>query len=120
MKGNIFICLNRATYKGLIPKELEGKYARKVYDEEGEFVKLLPTTFEEVASDNRIKFGSVIQFKIGTRKYFVIELDCSWLGGEVSTLLDLGSKLNYPNNCLMTNSEAMELINSNKPKEEPL
>jgi len=113
MKGNIFICLNEATYKGLIPAKLEGKYARKVYDIDNDLVEVLPTTFEEVASDNRIKFGSVIQFKIGTRKYFVIELDCSWLGGEVSTLLDLGSKLNYPNNCLMTNSEAMELIRDN-------
>jgi len=113
MKGNIFICLNEATYKGLIPAKLEGKYARKVYDIDNDLVEVLPTTFEEVASDNRIKFGSVIQFKIGTRKYFVIELDCSWLGGEVSTLLDLGSKLNYPNNCLMTNAEAMELIRDN-------
>jgi len=114
MKGNIFICLNRATYKGLIPKELEGKYARKVYDEEGEFVKLLPTTFEDVASDNRVKFGSVIQFKIGTRKYFVIELDCSWLGGEVSALLTLGDSLEYPSNCLMTNEEAMKIISDNR------
>ena len=113
MQGNIFICLNEATYKGLIPSKLEGKYARKVYDIDNDLVEVLPTTFEEVASDNRIKFGSVIQFKIGTRKYFVIELDCSWLGGEVSTLLDLGSKLNYPSNCLMTNVEAMELIRDN-------
>lgn len=113
MKGNIFICLNRATYKGLIPAKLEGKYARKVYDIDNDLVEVLPTTFEEVASDNRVKFGNVVELNISKAKYYVIELDCSWLGGEVSTLLDLGSKLNYPNNCLMTNAEAMELIRTN-------
>jgi len=113
MKGNIFICLNRATYKGLIPSKLEGKYARKVYDLNDDLVEVLPTTFEDVAIDNRVKFGDVIELNISTANYYVVELDCSWLGGEVSTLLDLGSNLNYPNNCLMTNAEAMELIRDN-------
>ena len=114
MKGNIFICLNRATYKGLIPTELEGKYSRKVYDDEGALIEVLPTTFEDVATDNRIKFGNVIELNIADDTFHVIELDCSWLGGEVSALLDLGSRLNYPNNCLMTNEEAMELIRDNQ------
>jgi len=113
MKGNIFICLNKATYKGLIPSKLEGNYARKVYDIDNDLVEVLPTTFEEVAIDNRVKFGNVVELNICKAKYYVVELDCSWLGGEVSTLLDLGSKLNYPSNCLMTNAEAMELIRDN-------
>ena len=117
MKGNIFICLNRATYKGNIPTELEGKYSRKVYDEDGELIEILPTTFEKMASDNRIKYGGVLEFKIGAKKYFVIELDCSWLDGSVSALLDLGSDLAYPNNCLMTNEEAMVLVRANQPKD---
>jgi len=114
MQGNIFICLNRATYKGLIPTELEGKYSRKVYDEEGALIETLDTTFEQLGADNRIKFGNVIEFKIGAKKYFVLELDCSWLDGSVSALLGLGSNMNYPNNCLMTNKEAMELIKDNQ------
>ena len=113
MKGNIFICLNEATYKGLIPAKLEGKYARKVYDIDNDLVEVLPTTFKEVASDNRVKFGNVIELSISKARYYVVELDCSWLGGEVSALLDLGSKLTYPNNCLMTNAEAIELIRDN-------
>jgi len=36
------------------------------------------------------------------------------LGGEVSALLDLGSKLTYPNNCLMTNAEAIKLVRDNQ------
>ena len=114
MQGNIFICLNRATYKGNIPTELEGKYSRKSYDEEGALIEVLDTTFEDVAIDNRVKFGNVIELNIADNKYYVIELDCSWLNGEVSALLNLGSALNYPSNCLMTNEEAMELIRDNQ------
>jgi len=114
MQGNIFICLNRATYKGSIPTELEGKYSRKSYDEEGALTEVLATTFEDVATDNRIKFGNVIELNIADDTFHVVELDCSWLGGEVSALLDLGFGLNYPNNCLMTNAEAMVLIRENQ------
>ena len=114
MQGNIFICLNRATYKGLIPKELEGQYARQVYDIEDDLVEILPTTFEELASDNRVNYGGAVELIISKAKYYVIELDCSWLGGEVSALLDLGSKLTYPNNCLMTNAEAIKLVRDNQ------
>jgi len=114
MKGNIFICLNRETYKGLIPSKLEGKYARKVYDLDNDLVEVLPTTFEEVASDNRVKFGDVIELNVENATHYVLELDCSWLGGEVSALLALGNSLEYPSNCLMTNKEAMKLIGDNQ------
>jgi len=114
MKGNIFICLNEAAYLGNIPRELEGKYSRKIYNEEGNLTEVLATTFEEVASDNRIKFGNVIEVAIEDSKYYVVELDCSWLGGEVSALLNLGRGLSYPSNCLMTSAEAMELIRDNQ------
>ena len=115
MQGNTFICLNEATYKGNIPTELQGKYARKVYNEEGDLESVLDTTFEEVGSDNRIKFGSVISLNIGDSPFHVLELDASWLDGGVSSLLALGNNLDYPNNCLMTNEEAMILIAANTP-----
>ena len=113
MKGNIFICLNEATYKGNIPAELQGEYARKTYDEEGVLDAILDTTFEEVGIDTRIKFGSVIGFEIDSNKFHVMEVGASWLNGGVSALMALGDGLEYPNNCLMTNEEAMELIAAN-------
>ena len=114
MQGNIFICLNEATYNGSIPSELEGQYARKSYDEEGDLIEVLNTTFKEVAIDNRVKFGNVIELSIEDATHYVLELDCSWLGGEVSALLALGNSLEYPSNCLMTNKEAMKLIGDNQ------
>jgi len=121
MIGNIFICLEEQTYKGLIPEELEGSYARKTYDEDGELLNILPTTFEEVGVDNRIKFGSVIEIDVNGAKHYVMEFNASWLQSEVTALIALGDVLNYPSNTLLTNSEAISLINlySNDQAEAP-
>lgn len=110
MQGNIFICLNEATYKGLIPTELVAEHARKSYDDEGSVVEVLNTTFEELGIDNKIKFGEVIELNIKDNKHYVLELDCSWLEGEVSALVSLGNGLSYPSNALLKNAEAISLI----------
>ena len=113
MQGNIFICLNEATYKGFIPTELEGQYARKTYDEEGLLLSVLNTTFEEVGEDNRVKYGSVIELEINTERFFILEFESSWLEGSVSSLLALGSGLLYPNNTMLNNREAIALVSAN-------
>lgn len=114
MIGNVFICLDEATYKGFIPNELQGSYARKAYDEDGNLLAILETTFEEVGEDNRIKFGSVIEVTVNESVYYIMEFNASWLQSEVSALISLGSGLNYPNNTLLTNKEARELIIDNQ------
>jgi hypothetical protein len=47
-----------------------------------------------------------------------MEFNASWLQSEVSALIDLGNGLDYPNNTLMTNKEAIELINLNQSNDE--
>ena len=111
MVGNIFICLNEATYNGEIPTELQGSYSRISRDEEGELVAVLPTTFAQIGEDNKRKFGGVVEVEVNGNVYYIIEFNASWLQSEVSALLSLGDGLRYPNNTLMTNSEALELIN---------
>lgn len=113
MVGNIFICLNEATYNGNIPTELQGSYSRKTYDEDGNLVAILDTTFEEVGIDNRRKFGAVIELDVNGAKHFVMEFNASWLQSEVTALLSLGKGLSYPSNTLLTNEEAIELIKAN-------
>ena len=108
-----FICLNEATYNANIPLEFMGRYARVERDEDGELVSILPTTFKEVGMDNKRAYGSVIELTINDAKYFVMELEASWLNGEVSALIDLGNGLSYPNNTLLTNEEAIDLIRLN-------
>ena len=119
MVGNIFICLNEATYNGEIPTELQGSYSRISRDEEGELVAVLPTTFAQIGEDNKRKFGGVVEVTINEVKFYIMEFNASWLESEVSSLINLGNGLDYPNNTLMTNSEAITLIStSNIPGEE--
>ena len=120
MVGNIFICLNEATYNGEIPTELQGSYSRISRDEEGELVAVLPTTFAQIGEDNKRKFGGVVEVEVNGNVYYIMEFNASWLQSEVSALFRLGKGLKYPNNTLMTNKEAIELINSNQPNDESL
>ena len=120
MIGNIFICLNEATYNGEIPAELQGSYSRISTDEEGELVAVLPTTFKEVGEDGKRKFGSVVELTIDEAKFYIMEFNASWLESEVSALINLGNGLDYPNNTLLTNKEAIELINLNQSNDESL
>ena len=120
MVGNIFICLNEATYNGEIPTELQGSYSRISRDEEGELVAVLPTTFAQIGEDNKRKFGGVVEVEVNGSVYYIMEFNASWLQSEVSALFRLGKGLRYPNNTLMTNKEAIELINSNQPNDESL
>ena len=113
MVGNIFICLNEATYNGEIPTELQGSYSRISRDEEGELVAVLPTTFAQIGEDNRVEFGEVIEITIDESKFYIMEFNASWLQSEVSALLSLGNGLRYPNNTLLTNKEAIILIQNN-------
>ena len=120
MVGNIFICLNEATYNGEIPKELQGSYSRTSSDEEGNLIEVLPTTFKEVGEDGKRRFGSVVEIKVNGSVYYIMEFNASWLQSEVSALINLGNGLDYPNNTLMTNKEAIELINLNQSNDESL
>ena len=120
MVGNIFICLNEATYNGEIPTELQGSYSRISRDEEGELVAVLPTTFAQIGEDNKRKFGSVVEIEVNGSVYYIMEFNASWLQSEVSALFRLGKGLKYPNNTLMTNKEAIELISLNESSDESL
>jgi len=44
----------------------------------------------------------------------VMELEASWLSGEITALINLGEGLNYPNNTLLTREEAKSLIKANQ------
>ena len=112
-----FICLNEATYNSEIPVDLQARYARVDRDDEGNLLDILPTTFAEVGEDNRRAYGSVIELTINDENFYVMELEASWLNGEVSALIDLGNGLNYPNNTLLTKEEAIELIRVNQVEE---
>ena len=113
MRGNVYMCLDNTTFNKLIPTELVAKYGIPEYDEEGVQNGVIHPTFKELGEYNRRKFDSVTIIKIGNAKLHIVELEKSWLDGELSELLDLGKGKEYPNNCLMTRTEAAKFIRDN-------
>ena len=114
MRGNVFLCLEETTFNKLIPNELVGTYGIREYDEEGIQNGVKHPTFKELGEYNRRKFGANPMVKIGKAKFYIIQLEASWLGGELSALLKLGKNKAYPKNCLMTRSEAAKFIQDNQ------
>ena len=108
------MCLNTATYNEKIPNELVTTYGIPSYDEEGEFLETLHPTFKELGEHNKAKFGVIIEVTIESNNYYIIELEASWKSGEITALLKLGEGLSYPNNTLMTNTEAIKFVNDNE------
>tara|TARA_E500000305_G_scaffold111862_1_gene128470 strand:- start:4276 stop:4632 length:357 start_codon:yes stop_codon:yes gene_type:complete len=113
MRGNVYMCLNTTTYNAKIPTELVATYGIPSYDEEGEFVETLHPTFKELGAYNLQKFGAVPVVTIDSSEYYIVELEVSWKEGETSALIKLGEGLAYPNNTLMTNTEASQFIIDN-------
>ena len=113
MRGNVYLSLDTKTFKGLIPEELMKTYGIPQYNEEGVQNGVIKPTFEELGKYNRRKFGANPVVKIGKAKYHIIQLEASWLDGELSALLKLGKNKAYPKNCLMTRSEAAKFIRDN-------
>ncbi len=112
MKGNIYICLNEETYNSNLP-DIFSRYRRPEYDEEGALVQLLPTTYAQMAEDNKFLYGTVVDVEVNGSQYYIVEMTASWLEGEVSYLLNLGEGLSYPSNAILTSSEASQLVADN-------
>lgn len=113
MRGNVYMCLDNTTFNKLIPTELVAKYKIPEYDEEGVQNGVIHPTFKELGQYNKRKFGYVPMVKIGNAKFYIVELEASWINGELSALLNLGKNKQYPNNCLMTRTEAAKFIRDN-------
>ncbi len=114
MRGNVYMCLNDTTFNQLIPSELLSTYGMPEYDEEGIQNGVTHPTFKELGEYNRRKFGHNPMVDIGDNKFYIIELEASWLNGELSSLLRLGEGLAYPHNCLMTRTEASQFLQDNQ------
>ena len=113
MRGNVYVCLDNTTFNELIPTELVAKYGIPEYDEEGIQNGVIHPTFKELGEYNRRNFGDNPMVKIGNANFYIIKLEASWLNGEISALLDLGKGKEYPNNCLMTRTEAAKFVSDN-------
>jgi len=90
----LYICLTKATYESAVPSVLQPKlgWDEYTYEEDGETIKTTTPytpTWEE----------ATFKGKLGL------------LNGELTEITDLGKFMSYPNNSVLTKTEAQTLTN---------
>ena len=113
MAYEMYICLNKATYESAIPSALSDqlKITTYTYDDNGEVtgssVNTTPT-WEECAFAGKLG----IPRKSHDGAYIIVKGAFSLLTGEMSSIIALGASQAYPNNSVLTKSEAQTLSRS--------
>ena len=108
----MYVCLKKATYESQIPTELQGKLGWKnyTYDEHGNIASTTvyrPTWKESVFKG---KLGAPRVSNDGA--YVIVKGEFSMKEGELSAIASLGASMAYPNNSILTKTEAQTLVAS--------
>ena len=103
----------------MLDTELEGilldKYKKQQYDDEGNADGYTTPTWGDVVM--KVPHRKSINWTSGgANKYKICLIRDQWshINGEMSALIDLGSDKNYPYCSVLTNSEARELMLTDK------
>ena len=108
----MYICLRKATYEIQIPTELQSKlgWNNYEYNDAGEVTSTTayrPTWEESTFKGNlgapRVSPGG---------SYIVLKGEFSMKEGELSVIAALGASMAYPNNSILTKTEAQALVAS--------
>ena len=108
----MYVCLKKATYESQIPTELQSKlgWINYTYNDDGTIdttTAYRPTWKESVfkgkLSPPRISPGG---------SYIIVKGEFSMKEGELSAIASLGDSMAYPNNSILTKTEAQALIGS--------
>jgi len=108
-----YVCLNKATYESAIPSALSDqlKITTYTFNDEGEVtdtsVNNTPT-WKECVFDGKLG----VPRKSHDGAYIIIKGAFSMLTGEMTAIMALGASQSYPNNSVLTKSEAQTLVNS--------
>ena len=107
----LYICLKKATYESKVPTELKTKLGWDVYtyDDDGEIdtTTAYHPTWKE----------SAFKGKLGAPRVsldgglIILKGEFSMLTGELTAMIALGNGLAYPNNSILTKTEAQTLAN---------
>ena len=107
----LYICLKKDTYESKVPDALKSKlgWNEYEYDDDGEISKttaIHPTwkeaVFKGLLGSPRVSLdGGLI----------IVKGEFSLLTGELTSMVALGNGLDYPNNAILTKSEAQTLAN---------
>ena len=105
----LYICLKKSTYNSKVPDVLQPKlgWNEYEYDDDGEITstEAYHPTWKESAFKG--KLGAPRASLDG--ELVIVKGEFSMMTGELSAMAELGASLSYPNNSILTKSEAQEL-----------
>ena len=107
----LYICLTKATYESAVPSVLQPKLGWNNYTYEADGVTVKTTTaytptWEEAAFKG--KLGAPRKSLDGG--LIIVKGEFSLLQGELTAIIALGNGLAYPNNSVLTKTEAQTLV----------
>jgi len=110
----LYICLKKATYESAIPSVLQPKLGWNNYTYEADGITIASTTaytptWEEAAFKG--KLGAPRKSLDGGLT--IVKGEFSLLQGELTAIIALGDGLAYPNNSVLTKTEAQTLVKGN-------
>ena len=105
----LYICLKKVTYESQIPTVLQSKlgWNEYEYDDDGEVTST--TAYRPTWKE------SAFRGKLGAPRVsldgglIIVKGEFSMMKGELTAMKNLGAGLDYPNNSILTKSEAQEL-----------
>ena len=108
----LYICLTKAVYESAVPSVLQPKlgWNNYTYEADGETIKTTTAytpTWEEAAFKG--KLGAPRKSLDGG--LIIVKGEFSLLQGELTAIIALGNGLAYPNNSVLTKTEAQTLAN---------
>ena len=107
----LYICLKKETYNSKVPDVLKSKlgWNEYEYDDDGEITSTTAyhPTWKE--STFKGKLGAPRASLDGN--LMIVKGEFSMLTGELTAMVALGNGLDYPNNSILTKSEAQTLAN---------
>ena len=108
----LYICLKKTTYESAVPSVLQPKlgWNEYEYDEGGEITSTTAITPTWKESAFKGKLGAPRVKPDGS--LVIVKGEFSMLTGELTAMKDLGANMDYPNNSILTKSEAQTLSSS--------
>ena len=107
----LYICLKKATYESAVPSVLQPKlgWNNYTYEEDGETIASTTAytpTWKEAAFKG--KLGAPRKSLDGN--LIIVKGEFSMLEGELTAIIALGNGIAYPNNSILTKTEAQTLV----------
>ena len=108
----LYICLKKATYESAVPSILQPKLGWNNYTYEEDGVTIASTTaYTPTWKEATFKGKLGAPRKSLDGELVIVKGEFSLLQGELTAIIALGNSLSYPNNSVLTKSEAQTLVN---------